>query len=118
LLVFNHLHLKSQQIQFKIPSRKTNLFFFLNLLFSIDSSITNNRRHAEDIFLDLTTDYNRKRFIQSELISNAIKNITNNISERLSLLILTAASRCVHHVTPDKRVALLEEVIFTFFIYF
>jgi hypothetical protein len=76
----------------------------------ISSSTTNNRYKTEDIFLDLTTDYNRKRFVQSELVTNAIKNINNNISERLSLLILTAAARCVHHVTPEKRVELLEEV--------
>jgi hypothetical protein len=75
-----------------------------------DSSTTNNRYNTEDIFLDLTTDYNRKRFVQSELVTNAIKNINNNISERLSLLILTAAARCVHHVTPEKRVELLEDV--------
>jgi hypothetical protein len=77
---------------------------------SFKDSTTNNRFNSEDIFLDLTTDYNRKRFVQSELITNAIKNINNNISERLSLLILTAAARCVHHVTPEKRVELLEEV--------
>ena len=65
----------------------------------------------DDVFLDLTTDYNRKRFVQSDLVNNAIKNINQNISERLSLLILTAAARCVHHVTPERRVELLEEVI-------
>ncbi|CAF1637026.1 unnamed protein product [Rotaria magnacalcarata] len=67
------------------------------------------RQQSDDIFLDLTTDYNRRRFVQSGLVSNAIKNINNAISERLSLLILTVAARCVHHVTPDKRVQLLEE---------
>lgn len=76
----------------------------------IFSATTDSRRQNDDVFLDLTTDYNRKRFVQSDLINSAIKNINNNISERLSLLILTAAARCVHHVTPEKRVELLEEV--------
>ena len=76
----------------------------------IFSATTDPRRQNDDVFLDLTTDYNRKRFVQSDLINNVIKNINNNISERLSLLILTAAARCVHHVTPEKRVELLEEV--------
>ncbi len=111
--VFNHLQRKLPEILSKITS-KTSLFSLkktANLCFySIFSSTTNNRRNNEDIFLDLTTDYNRKRFVQSDLITNAIKNINNNISERLSLLILTAAARCVHHVTPEKRVELLEEV--------
>lgn len=48
--------------------------------------------------------------MQSDQVANAIKNINNSISERLSLLILTAAAHCVHHVTPDKRVELLEQV--------
>ncbi|CAF4575672.1 unnamed protein product [Rotaria sp. Silwood1] len=82
--------------------------------FAVDTSQNSNskiknRYFTEDAFLDLTTDYNRRRFVQSELVSNAIKNINSNISERLSLLILTAAARCVHHITPDKRVQLLEE---------
>lgn len=64
----------------------------------------------EDIFLDLTMDYNRRRYVRSDLINNAIENISTTISERLSLLILTAAARCVHHVTPERRVELLEEV--------
>ena len=77
----------------------------------LPSSSTNSGRHSvDDVFLDLTTDYNRKRFVQSDLLTDAIKNINSNISERLSLLILTAAARCVHHVTPDKRVELLEAV--------
>ncbi|CAF0909776.1 unnamed protein product [Adineta steineri] len=76
---------------------------------TLQDSKSYNRFNTGDIFLDLTTDYNRKRFVQSELVTNAIKNINNNISERLSLLILTAAARCVHHVTPEKRVELLEE---------
>lgn len=70
----------------------------------------NARRSNDDVFLDLTMDYNRRRFVQSKLIADAIRNIDQNISERLSILILTAAARCVHHVTPDKRVELLEEV--------
>lgn len=74
------------------------------------SSASNNVQDKEDVFLDLTTDYNRRRFVQSELMSHAIKNINNAISERISLLILTAAARCVHHVTPEKRVQLLEQV--------
>ncbi|CAF3583271.1 unnamed protein product [Rotaria sordida] len=73
------------------------------------NSNSKNHHYTEDVFLDLTTDYNRRRFVRSGLISNAIKNVNNNISERLSLLILTAAARCIHHVTPDKRVQLLEE---------
>lgn len=80
------------------------------MFFSISQSTTNNRRNNKDVFLDLTTDYNRKRFVPIDLVTNAIKNINNNISERLSLLILTTAARCVHHVTPEKRVELLEEV--------
>lgn len=55
-------------------------------------------------------DYNRRRFVRSDVISNAIQKINNSISERLGLLILTAAARCVHHVSPDRRVELLEEV--------
>lgn len=65
----------------------------------------------EDIFFRLTNDYNRKRFIHSDLLSNAIQNIHSKLSERQSLLILTAATRYIHHVTPEKRVELLEEVI-------
>lgn len=76
----------------------------------MSSLSTNSFRNSDDVFLDLTTDYNRKRFVRSEVLTNAIQNISNNISERLSLLILTAAARCVHHVTPEKRVELLEEV--------
>ncbi len=111
--VFNHLQRKLLEILFKISS-KTNLFSLkkINIYFhSILSLTKDNRRNNGDIFLDLTTDYNRKRFVQSDLITNAIKNINSTISERLSLLILTAAARCVHHVTPEKRVQLLEEVI-------
>lgn len=76
---------------------------------------------TEDVFLDLTMDYNRRRYVRSDLINNAIENISTTISERLSLLILTAAARCVHHVTPERRVELLEEVksrSFTFFFVF
>jgi len=89
---------------------------------STSSYVTNNSRTNEDVFLDLTTDYNRKRFVRSEILTNAIQNISENISERLSLLILTAAARCVHHITPEKRVELLEEVeediIFVCFVIF
>ena len=60
----------------------------------------------EDILFDLTTDYNRKRSIHSDLLSNAIQNI----SEKHSLFILTAVACCIHHVTPEKRVELLQEV--------
>jgi hypothetical protein len=55
-------------------------------------------------------EYNRRRFVQSDIVSSAIKSISANIPERLSLLILTAAARSVHHVSPDKRVELLENV--------
>lgn len=90
--------------------QKTNVFYFEKSSLVNFSASTTNRYNSEDVFLDLTTDYNRKRFVQSDLIRNAIQNINNNISEKLSLLILTAAARCVHHVTPEKRVELLEEV--------
>ncbi|CAF0726305.1 unnamed protein product [Adineta ricciae] len=73
------------------------------------TSKVDNRSNSGDVFLALTTEYNRKRFVPSGLVMNAIKNINNTISERLSLLILTAAARGVHHVTPEKRVELLEE---------
>jgi hypothetical protein len=98
---------------FKILSNEKKLLSHWKIkpsLSFIFSSTAYNRHNTGDVFLDLTTDYNRKRFVQSELITNAIKNINNNISERLSLLVLTAAARCVHHITPDKRVELLEEV--------
>lgn len=109
--------LKLQRIHFKIirrrqrerdQSREKKLLIFC--LWISSGSMVDNRRLNDDVFLDLTTDYNRKRFVQSDLINNAIQNINKNISERLSLLILTAAARCVHHVTPEKRVQLLEEV--------
>ena len=114
LFVCNHRQLKLQRIHFKIirnrnSSDKQTLGFFL--WFFSELSLDNRRRLNDDVFLDLTTDYNRKRFVQSDLVNNAIKNINQNISERLSLLILTAAARCVHHVTPERRVELLEEVI-------
>ncbi len=64
----------------------------------------------EEIFFDLTNNYNRKRFIHRDLLLNAIENIDSNISEKHSLLILTAAARYIHYVTPEKRVELLEEV--------
>lgn len=76
----------------------------------IFSSKVDNRSNPGDVFLALTTEYNRKRFVPSNLVTNAIKKIDNTISERFSLLILTAAARGVHHVTPEKRVELLEEV--------
>ncbi len=59
---------------------------------------------------DLTTDYNRQRSIHSDLLSNSIQNINTNISEKHSLFILTAAACCIHHVTPEKCVELLQEV--------
>ena len=64
----------------------------------------------DDVFFDLTSDYNRKRFIHNDLLSNAIEHIHSNISEKHSLLVLTAAARYIHHVTPKRRIELLEEV--------
>lgn len=63
-----------------------------------------------DIFYDLTSDYNRRRFIHGDFLSKAIENIHSNLSERHSLVILTAAARHIHHVTPKQRVEFLEQV--------
>ena len=72
----------------------------------------------EQIFFDY-----RKRFVHHDLLSNVIEKIDSNISEKHSLLILTAAARYIHHVTPEKRVQLLEEVpihcmLFLSFVFF
>lgn len=83
---------------------------FMQLVISRSNSIGLGK--GDDIFLDLTMDYNRRRSVRSELMSSAIKQIDGSISERLSLLVLTAAARCVHNVTPERRVELLEEVKF------
>ena len=63
-----------------------------------------------DIFYNLTSDYNRRRFIHRDFLSNAIESIHSNLSERHSLVILTAAARHIHHVTPKQRVQFLEQV--------
>lgn len=65
----------------------------------------------DEIFFHLTNDCHRKHFVHHELLCKAIKNIHSNLSEKQSLLILNAAAQYIHHVTPDKRVELLEEVI-------
>lgn len=64
----------------------------------------------DEIFFRLTNDCHRKHFVHRDILSKAIENIHSNLTEKSSLLILTAAARYVHHITPDKRVELLEKV--------
>lgn len=67
-----------------------------------------------EIFFNLIKDYNRKHSVHIDLLVNAMKNIHRHISERRSLLVLTAAARSVHHITSNQRVELLERVNLSF----
>ena len=80
--------------------RRCNIFKDLRI-----KPIRYRSTYNEQIFFDY-----RKRFVHRDLLSNVIEKIDSNISEKNSLLILTAAARYIHHVTPDKRVQLLDEV--------
>ena len=63
-----------------------------------------------EIFFNLIKDYNRKHSVHIDLLVNAVKSIHRRISERRSLLVLTAAARFVHHISSQQRVELLETV--------
>ena len=66
------------------------------------------------IFYTLTNDYHRKRSVNSDVLLRAIEQINANLSERLSLVILSTAARYVHHVTPQKRLEFLEKIWHSF----
>lgn len=79
-----------------------------NLIKSI--AFRSTRSQSDEIFFRLTNDCHRKHFVHHDVLCKAIENIHSNLTDKYSLLILIAAARYVHHVTPDKRVDLLEEV--------
>lgn len=93
-----------------LPNEFTLMYTRLNIVYHRIRSIRYHSSSNDEILFQLINHCHRKHFVHHDLLSKAIENIHSNLSEKQSMMLLNAAAQYIHHVTPDKRVELLEEV--------